>query len=159
MNARPQPKGKRTGGGARSASRLGAVQALYQMEQSNAAAETVVREFLDHRFGREVDGTLFNAPDGELFADIVKGASEHHAIIDPLISGALTTDWTLARLEAVIRAILRAGVYELRFRPDVPTRVIINEYLDVAHAFYSGPEPALVNGILDRLAKDLRPPE
>lgn len=141
----------------RSVARLAAVQALYQIELGGGAPETVIGEFVKHRLGREIDGDRYAEADTALFADIVKGAIGRRADLDRALSGALTPDWPLERLEAVLRAILRAGAYELLARPDVPARVAISEYLDVAHAFFAGKEPGLVNGVLDRLAHVLRP--
>jgi len=146
----------------RSLARLAAVQALYQMEisqtaPSGASIDAVVREFVKHRLGQEIDGEQYGDVDQVLFADIVKGASLRRADLDGMISSALTDEWPLDRLEAILRAILRAGAYELLERRDVPPRVTISEYLDVTHAFFGGKEPSLVNAVLDRLARVLRP--
>ena len=141
----------------RSVARLAAVQALYQIDLSAAEPEAVIGEFLKHRLGREIDGEQYGEADPALFADIVRGTVDRRADLDQAISGALTPDWPLARLETVLRAILRAGAYELLARSDVPARVAISEYLDIAHAFFAGKEPGLVNGVLDRLAHVLRP--
>src|SRR5690349_1498984 len=141
----------------RTVARLAAVQALYQIDLSAAKPEAVIAEFVKHRLGREVDGQNYGEVDAALFADIVRGVAARQDDLDRAISAVLTPDWPLARLETVLRAILRAGAYELVARPDVPTRVAISEYLDVAHAFYAGKEPGLVNGVLDRLAHHLRP--
>jgi N utilization substance protein B len=143
--------------GRRSAARLAAVQALYQIELCGAKPEAVIAEFVKHRLGREIDGDNYGEVDAELFADIVAGTAARGEALDRAISAALTPDWPLARLETVLRAILRAGAYELMARSDVPARVAISEYLDVAHAFFAGKEPGLVNGVLDRLAHELRP--
>jgi len=141
----------------RTVARLAAVQALYQIDLSDAKPEAVIAEFVKHRLGREVDGQNYGEVDAALFADIVRGTAARREDLDRAISDILTPDWPLARLEMVLRAILRAGTYELLARPDVPARVAISEYLDVAHAFYAGKEPGLVNGVLDRLAHRLRP--
>jgi transcription antitermination protein NusB len=143
----------------RSVSRLAAVQALYQIDLSGADPDSVVAEFVKHRLGREIDGENYGEADPALFADIVAGAILRQADLDRAISGVLTPDWPLQRLETVLRAILRAGAYELQERADVPARVVISEYLDIAHAFYAGKEPGLINGVLDRLAHVLRPGE
>jgi transcription antitermination protein NusB len=145
-----QPAGRR-----RSAARLAAVQALYQIEIAGAPVETVVAEFL--RDG--IDPDHRGAFDEALFADIVRGATARLAELDLRIGEALTPDWPLERLENVLRAILRAGTYELAARIDVPAPVVISEYLEIAHAFFAGKEPGLVNGVLDRLARGLRPEE
>jgi N utilization substance protein B len=149
--ARPQ------GARRRSVARLAAVQALYQIDLGGAAPEVVVGEFLKHRLGREIDGDNYGEADTALFADIVKGVVERREDLDRAISAALTPDWPLERLETVLRAVLRAGAYELMARADVPPRVAISEYLDIAHAFFAGKEPGLVNGVLDKLAHALRP--
>lgn len=148
---------RRSTGGARAAARLGAVQALYQVEQSDSAdPRLVVEEFRSHRLGKEVGGDLYAAADSELFSDLVLGTVERQAEIDAHLTGALVETWPLHRLDSVLRAILRVATYELLARPDIPTKVIINEYVDIAHAFDGAGEPALVNGVLDRLAKELR---
>jgi len=143
----------------RSVARLGAVQALYQIDVSGARPGSVVAEFVKHRLGREIDGDNYGEADIALFSDIVEGTAARQAELDPAISAVLTPDWPLERLETVLRAVLRAGAWELLARADVPARVVINEYLDVAHAFFDGKEPGLVNGVLDRLAHALRPDE
>ncbi|HEX7969358.1 MAG TPA: transcription antitermination factor NusB [Stellaceae bacterium] len=141
----------------RSVARLAAVQALYQIDLGGASPEAVIAEFTRHRLGREVDGDNYGEADPALFADIVKGVIERQADLDRMISSVLTPDWPLERLETVLRAVLRAGAYELLARGDVPARVVISEYLDIAHAFFAGKEPGLVNGVLDRIAHVLRP--
>jgi transcription antitermination protein NusB len=143
----------------RSVARLAAVQALYQIDLSGARPETVIAEFLKHRLGREIDGEQYGEADPALFADIVRGTIERRTDLDAAISAVLTPDWPLERLETVLRAVLRAGTFELMARPDVPAPVAISEYLDIAHAFFSGKEPGLVNGVLDKLAHRLRPDE
>ena len=143
----------------RSVARLGSVQALYQVELTEAGAAATIEEFVRYRLGAEVEGGALAPADSELFADIVGGAWERRADIDALIAGALDERWRLERLERVVRATLRAGAYELLARPDVPARVVISEYVNVAHAFFDGGEPGFVNGVLDRLARELRQPE
>ena len=146
------------GGRRRSAARLAAVQALYQLELNPAAeAEDVVREFQRHRLGREIDGDHYGEPDIALFEDVVRGVAGDLDRLDETVSVVLSEEWPLLRLEAVLRAILRAGAYELLHRPDVPPRVAISEYTDIAHAFFSGKEPGLANGVLDRLGRLLHP--
>jgi N utilization substance protein B len=149
------PKGPAKG--SRSAARLGAVQALYQSEISDIAPSMVISEFLDHRLGKELEGDRYKAADKVFFGDIVEGVFEQAEAIDRQIAGSLPANWPLERLENLVRAILRCGVYELTARPDVPTAVIINEYVDVAHAFYAEGEPAFVNGVLDNVARRARP--
>jgi N utilization substance protein B len=144
----------------RSLARLAAVQALYQLELNRGLKPaTVVAEFTRHRLGREIDGECYGEADVALFAEIVNGAAADQRQIDREISSALTEDWPLPRLEAVLRAILRAGAWELARRPDIPPRVAISEYTGIAHAFFTGKEPGLVNGVLDHLGRSLRPAE
>jgi N utilization substance protein B len=144
----------------RSLARLAAVQALYQLEINRGLKpETVVAEFTRHRLGREIDGECYGEADAALFAEIVRGAAADQQEIDREISAVLIEDWPLPRLEAVLRAILRAGAWELARRPDIPPRVAISEYTGIAHAFFTGKEPGLANGVLDRLGRTLRPAE
>ncbi len=116
----------------------------------------MVGEFVKHRLGQEIDGEHYGEVDRSLFIDIVRGTSTRQAELDGMISSALSEDWPIHRLETILRAILRAGAYELLARTDIPPRVVISEYLDVAHAFFAGKEPAMVNGVLDRLARVVR---
>jgi len=151
------------GGGAgrrRSVARLLAVQALYQIEinkiEGGVEVDAVVGEFVKDRLGQEIEGEHYGEADRSMFIDIVRGSSSRQREVDEMISSALSEDWPIHRLETILRAILRAGAYELLARADVPPRVIISEYLDVAHAFFAGKEPAMVNGVLDRIARVLR---
>lgn len=147
----------RGSGGRRSVARLAAVQALYQIEiNPEVAAEAVVREFVRHRFGQEIDGDRLAEADAQFFSDIVRGAAAERERLDGELSAALVEDWPLARLDTVLRAILRAGVWELMYRCDVPPRVSISEYTALAHAFFTGKEPGLANGVLDRVGRLLR---
>lgn len=143
----------------RTAARLAAVQALYQMELVDALADAVVEEFLKHRLNPDAprEEPDFGEADKDLFVELARGAAAHREAIDTTIAGALSPDWPLPRLEAVLRAILRVGTYELAHRRDVPPEIAINEYVDIAHAFYAGKEPGMVNGVLDKIARDLRP--
>jgi len=151
-NEHPQQPGRR-----RSVARLNAVQALYQLEANREAdPQSVVREFFRHRFGQEIDGDRLGEADPTLFADIVCGATDDQERLDAEISAALTEDWPLPRLDSVLRAILRAGAYELIHRQDVPPRVSLSEYTAIAYAFFTGKEPGLANGVLNRLAHTLR---
>lgn len=145
----------------RTAARLAAVQALYQMEIVGAPADTVVDEFLAHRLNPDAtrEEPDFGEADKMLFAELARGAAAQRESVDRTIAGALSPDWPLPRLEAVLRAILRIGTYELAHRRDVPPEIAINEYVDIAHAFYAGKEPGMVNGVLDKIARDLRPEE
>lgn len=150
-------KNKPKKGGPRSAARLGAVQALYQLDMAEKpAVKMVIEEYSNHRLGKEIEGDQYSAADIVLFTDIVDGAFSRLEEIDTNIKKFLTPDWPIDRIEKLLRAILRAGCYEIIARPDVPTPVVINEYVDVAHAFYDRIETSFVNGILDKLAKELR---
>jgi len=144
-------------GGPRSAARLAAVQALYQLDMSDEPkAKMVVEEYINHRLGKEIEGDQYVDADANMFGDIVLGAWERREEIDEKVTSCLSSDWPLDRLEKLIHAIFRAGGYELVARPDVPTAVIINEYVDVAHGFYERTEASFVNGVLDRFAKAVR---
>jgi N utilization substance protein B len=143
----------------RRAARLAAVQALYQWEQSGTAAVTIIREFTEHRIGKNVDGVDLPSADLRLFGDLVNGATGHAAELDDMIAGVLTEDWSIDRLESILRAVLRCGTYELAHRSDIPPKVAISEYLAVADAFLGEPETRLANGVLDQLAHALRPGE
>jgi N utilization substance protein B len=142
---------------ARSASRLAAVQALYQMDMTAIDLNDVIAEFETHRLGQEIEGSQYCEAEAAFFRDLVAGVVREQLRIDPLIDRHLAEGWRLNRLDSILRAILRAGAYEILMRDDVPTRVAITEYLDLAHAFFSGDEPKVVNGILDKLAREARP--
>jgi transcription antitermination protein NusB len=147
----------RVGGRRRTVARLAAVQALYQLELNPALdAEAVVREFTRYRLDQESEGDQLAEADQAFFADIVRGVAADQERLDVDISAALVEEWPLLRLDAVLRAILRAGAWELARRSDVPPRVSISEYIAIAHAFFTGKEPGLANGVLDRLARNLR---
>lgn len=141
------------------AARLAAVQALYQMEMRGTAADEVIAEFRAHRLGADIDGTEAVPPDPKLFGALVAGVAEQREALDLLIGGALPAGWPLQRLEILMRCILRAGAFELKSRLQSPARVVIDQYVAVAHAFFSGSEPGMVNGVLDALARRLRPDE
>ncbi|MDZ4375663.1 MAG: transcription antitermination factor NusB [Phenylobacterium sp.] len=141
----------------RSVARLAAVQALYQMEVSSIGVESVIREFTDHRFDRDIEGVTLAAADEAFFAELVRGVVSQQGKVDTAVARRLAEGWRLERLDATVRAILRAGAFELANRPDVPTEVVIDEYLEVAKSFFEGTEPGFVNGALDAVAKDVRP--
>jgi N utilization substance protein B len=143
----------------RRAARLAAVQALYQWEQSGAAADAIIKEFAEHRIGKSVDGIELPSADIRLFSNLVRGAVANADELDSMIAGVLTEDWSVERLESILRAILRSGAYELAHRTDIPPKVAISQYLAVADAFLGDKETMLVNGVLDRLAHLLRPAE
>jgi N utilization substance protein B len=142
----------------RSAARLAAVQALYQMEISGTGWEAVRREFEDHRLGAEIEGDQYREADVELFRDILKGVFERQAAIDQLTDRALVEKWPLGRIDATMRAVFRAAGHELTARPDIPPKVSIGEYVDVTKAFFSsGKEAKFVNAVLDHMAREARP--
>ena len=148
----------------RTASRVAAVQALFQAEQASDSVETVIDQFVRHRLGSLAGADDFEdgrIPDAEvpLFASIVRGAVRQQDTIDAMLSEALPADWPLARIDPVLRALLRAAGGELAGSTSAPAKVIINEYLDVVRGFLTGPEPGIANAVLDRLARLLRPGE
>ena len=140
----------------RSAARLAAVQALYQQEMEGTPMAQLLHEFHQHRIGETIDGATLVDAEVDFFNDIVRGVDERRAEIDENIGNRLAEGWKLERLDRPMRALLRAGSYELLARRDVPTATVISEYLDVAHAFYDKREVAFANGLLDALAKDAR---
>ena len=144
----------------RTAARVAAVQALFQSEQGPDNPETVIDQFVRHRFapGGYEDG-LVPEPHAKLFGRIVRAAVEHQGTVDARLVAALPTEWPLARLDPVLRALLRAAGAELAMKDGAPAKVVINEYLDVAHGFFDGEEPRMANGLLDSLARTLRPRE
>lgn len=149
-------EGRKAKGGARSSARLAALQALYQIEASGSPARIVAKEFVDHRIDEVIDDTPLEKADVKFFTDIVTGVHERLDEIDEQIKSNLSEDWTMERIESVARAALRAGVYEIIARVDVPTKVIINEYIDATKAFFDDGTPSFVNGVLDKVAKDKR---
>ncbi|WP_438617143.1 transcription antitermination factor NusB [Oryzifoliimicrobium ureilyticus] len=140
----------------RGAARLAAVQALYQMDISGAGVLEIVAEYEAHRLGQEIDGETYLKADPSWFRSIVSGVVKEQRRLDPLIASALQDDWALSRMDSTVRAILRAGVFELLDRKDVPVPVIVTEYVEIAHAFFEEDEPKLVNALLDRIAKQVR---
>ena len=140
----------------RSVARLAAVQALYQMDVSSAGAEAVIREFSDHRFDRDLEDMTLAAADEAFFADLVRGVVARQSEVDKAVVRRLAQGWKLERIDATVRAILRAGAFELTHRPDVPTEVVIDEYVELAKSFFEGPEPGFVNGALEAVAQDVR---
>jgi N utilization substance protein B len=140
----------------RGAARLAAVQALYQMDIGGTGVLEIVAEYEAHRLGQEIDGETYLKADASWFRSIVSGVVREQTRLDPLIASALQDDWALSRLDSTVRAILRAGVFELIERKDVPVAVIVTEYVEIAQAFFSDDEPKLVNAVLDRIAKQVR---
>lgn len=141
----------------RSAARLAAVQALYQQEMEGTPVAGLLREFHEHRLGATIEDAQYYAAERDFFDDLVSGVDARREEIDGLISARLAEGWTLERLDRPMRAILRAGAYELIARADVPLGSVISEYVDVAHAFYDKRESGFVNGLLDAIAKQARP--
>lgn len=153
------PSKSKTGGrrpSGLSAARLLAVQALYQMSLTAEPAGRVVDEFLEHRVSEDVDGLKHGAVNRDLLAELVQGVSAQTGTLDDMIAAVLDDDWTIERLEILLLALLRSATFELSERLDVPARVVISEYVDLANAFFNGRETAFVNGLLDRLAHVLR---
>ncbi len=163
MTRAPQPKSdvrSRTPAEARlSAARLAAVQALYQIEITGGDVDDVVAEFLLHRSATDGGDEPAFESDPRLFEQLVRAVANGREEIDRLLSEALAANWPVDRLEIILRCILRVGISELVARGNVPARVIITEHVDLAHAFYAGAEPGMVNGVLDKLARKLRPGE
>jgi N utilization substance protein B len=141
----------------RSAARLAAVQALYQHEMEGTPIPRLIREFHEHRLGATIEDAEYVDAERSFFDDLVSGVSARRKEIDDLIADRLAEGWSLDRLDRPMRAILRAGAYELLARRDVPVGSVISEYVDVAHAFYDKKESAFVNGLLDAVAKGARP--
>lgn len=140
----------------RGAARLAAVQALYQMDIAGAPLADVLAEYEVYRLGREIDGDTYLKADPAWFRSIVSGVVHDQKTLDPQISGAISDGWTLSRLDSTLRAILRAGTFEIVSRKDVPTAVIVSEYVEIATAFFDGDEGKLVNAVLDRIARQVR---
>lgn len=143
----------------RSAARLAAVQALYQMDLAQTDVADVIGEFLAVRIGPKAEDPALALADTAFFRELLKGVVASQREIDPLVDQQLAHGWRLTRIDSILRAVLRAGVFELLERPDVPGKVVINEYIEVARAFFSGEEPRVVNGVLDKIARRLRPDE
>jgi len=154
--ARPAPAREGTAASRRSAARLAAVQALYQMDIAATPLHEILAEFESHRLGGEIEGEQYLPAQAAFFRDVVGGVVAEQRRLDPMIDQALQKGWPLKRIEAVLRAILRAGAYELDRKPDVPARVVVTEYVDVAHAFVDREESGMINAVLDQLARQLR---
>lgn len=140
----------------RSAARLAAVQALYQQEMEGTPLSRLIKEFHDHRLGARIEDAQYHDAERDFFDDIVAGVDARKSEIDEAIAARLASGWSLERLDRPMRAILRAGTYELIARPDVPVGSVISEYVDVAHAFFDKKESGFVNGLLDSIAKGVR---
>jgi N utilization substance protein B len=140
----------------RSAARLAAVQALFQHDMEKTPVPKLLKEFHDHRLGAEIEDDQYANAEVDFFDDIVIGTTDTLAGIDTLITSKLASGWSLKRLDKTMLQILRAGSFELMAREEVPTATVINEYVDVAHAFFDKKESGFVNGLLDAIAKQVR---
>jgi transcription antitermination protein NusB len=154
--ARKPTKGPDKKANRRGAARLAAVQALYQMDIAGAGINDIFAEFEGHWLGGEVEGERYLPAEAAFFRDIVSGVVRDQGRLDPLIDDALSKGWPLKRIDAILRAVLRAGAYELEHRKDVPGRVVVSEYVDVAHAFVEAEETGMVNAVLDQIARQFR---
>jgi transcription antitermination protein NusB len=155
----PQPNRPDRKANRRGAARLAAVQALYQMDVAATGLNEIFAEFESHWLGREVEGSQYLPAEAAFFRDVVSGVVRDQRRLDPMIDAALSKGWPLKRIEALLRAVLRAGVYELEQRRDIPARVIVSEYVDVANAFVDKDETGMVNAVLDQLGRQLRAEE
>jgi N utilization substance protein B len=151
--------GGRSAALARSQARLAAVQALYQMDLAETDLAAVIEEFNAHRLGSDVEGGTSGEADPDHFAGLLRGVVKRQREIDPMVDDQLAKGWRLTRIDSIVRAILRAAAFELIELSDIPARVVISEYVEVANAFFEGDEPKVVNGVLDALARRLRPGE
>ena len=140
----------------RGAARLAAVQALYQMDLAGTGLNEILAEFESHWIGREVEGAQYLPAEAAFFRDIVAGVVRDQTRLDPVIDEALSKGWSLQRIDAILRAVLRAGAYELEHRKDVPGKVVVSEYVDVAHAFVERDETGMVNAVLEQIARQFR---
>lgn len=159
LGAEMNGDGHHSSRGQRSATRLAAVQALYQIDVADAPAVEVLREFRDKRWSKADQELELPDPDNQMLDDLVLGVSSQKLAVDTALEAALAGGHSVDRLEILLRAVLRAGAYELTAVSAVPPKVVINEYVDLAHAFFAGKEPAFVNAVLDRLAHNIRPAE
>jgi N utilization substance protein B len=140
----------------RSAARLAAVQALYQMDMAGTPLPDTLAQFESHWLGKEVDGDEYKPAEAAFFRDLVGGVLKEQRSLDPMIDKTLQAGWPLKRVEAIMRAILRAGAFELGKRKDVPVKVVITEYVDIAHAFFERDEVGMINAVLDAMARSIR---
>lgn len=140
----------------RSAARLAAVQAMYQLDLAGGDAEDVIVDNLANQRGARLEGDDVADMDPRFYSDVARGTARWRDQLDTLLDQDIAEDWSVARLERILAAVLRCAAYELKYRPDVPVRVVINEYMEIARAFFDGDEPRLVNGVLDAVARRLR---
>jgi N utilization substance protein B len=155
-NNKKQPGAAEKKANRRGAARLAAVQALYQMDIAGAGINDIFAEFESHWLGNEVEGDTYLPAEAAFFRDVVSGVVRDQKKLDPLIDEALSKGWPLKRIEAILRAVLRAGAYELQHRKDVPGRVVVSEYVDVANAFVDREETGMVNAVLDQIGRQFR---
>jgi N utilization substance protein B len=158
-NRKSHDKGKDRKANRRGAARLAAVQALYQMDIAGTGVNDILSEFEGHWIGQEVEGNQYLPAEAAFFREVVGGVVREQRNLDPMIDAALEQTWPLKRIEAILRAVLRAGAFELGHRRDVPARVVVSEYVDVANAFVEREETGMVNAVLDQLARQLRAAE
>jgi N utilization substance protein B len=158
MSAAPRPKEPRKAN-RRGAARLAAVQALYQMDLAGKGLNDILAEFEGHWLGREVEGEQYLPVEAAFFRDLVSGVVAQQRRLDPMIDQVLSAGWPLKRVETILRAVLRAGAYELDQKRDIPARVVVSEYVDVANAFVDKDETGMVNAVLDQIARKLRAAE
>jgi len=158
MRPRTQPNDGRKAN-RRGAARLAAVQALYQMDLAGSGLNEILAEFESHWLGREVEGDQYLPAEAAFFRELVRGVVSEQRRLDPLIDDALASGWPLKRIETILRAVLRAGAYELDQKRDIPARVVVSEYVDVANAFVDRDETGMVNAVLDQIARTLRAAE
>jgi len=155
----PAPRNEDRKANRRGAARLAAVQALYQMDIAGTPLNDILAEFQSHWIGQEVDGSQYLPAEAAFFRSLVQGVLDDQRKLDPMIDKALQGGWPLKRVESLLRAVLRAGVFELSSRSDVPARVVVSEYADVAAAFVERDETGMVNAVLDQLARTMRAAE
>jgi N utilization substance protein B len=157
-NKKPYRPKRRSEDKSRGASRLAAVQALYQMELAGQGIDAALNEFIEHRLGREIEGEQYMEADKKYFASLVRGVVEQQDEVDRAIARSVAKEWPFDRIDPTMRAILRSAAFELMSLPSVPTRIIVNEYMHIAGAFFDeGEESTFLAGVLNRLARDQRP--
>jgi N utilization substance protein B len=156
---RPAGKGPDRKANRRGAARLAAVQALYQMDMASTGINDIFAEYESHWIGSEVEGEQYLPAEAAFFRDIVSGVVRDQVKMDPVLDEALQRGWPLKRIDAILRAVMRAGAYELEHRKDVPARVVVSEYVDVAHAFVEREETGMINAVLDQIARKYRSEE
>jgi transcription antitermination protein NusB len=158
MSSSARPKDARKAN-RRGAARLAAVQALYQMDLAGTGLNEILAEFESHWLGREVEGEQYLPAEAAFFRELVRGVVAEQRRLDPLIDDALQSGWPLKRIDTILRAVMRAGAYELAQKHDIPGRVILSEYVDVANAFVDKDETGMVNAVLDQIGRHLRASE